>query len=112
MHDAWELAYGLDPDEPSDGNAIGPSGYTRIEEYLNQLWRVTLQQNGNASSTAKDPRLKGCELYLGLFGPLQVHRSFATGSNVRVPVSIIPTKGTLGNVAALLLARIPSWSAL
>jgi pectate lyase len=37
MPDAWEIVHGLDPDDPSDRNAIGPSGYTRLEEYLNQL---------------------------------------------------------------------------
>lgn len=39
MPDAWELAHGLDPDDPDDRNAVGPSGYTRLEEYLHQLCR-------------------------------------------------------------------------
>lgn len=37
MPDAWEKAHGLDPDNPEDRNGIAPSGYTWIEEYLNEL---------------------------------------------------------------------------
>jgi hypothetical protein len=39
MPDDWETANGLNPDDPSDRNAIGPSGYTRLEDYLHQLSR-------------------------------------------------------------------------
>lgn len=37
MPDAWERAHGLDPDNAEDRNGIAPSGYTWIEEYLNEL---------------------------------------------------------------------------
>lgn len=39
MPDAWELAHGLDPDDPADGNLSGADGYTRLEEYLDALSR-------------------------------------------------------------------------
>lgn len=37
MPDYWELANGLNPNNPGDANTIGVSGYTHIEEYLNWL---------------------------------------------------------------------------
>jgi pectate lyase len=38
MPDAWELAHGLDPNNPSDANADrNGEGYTNIEEYINSL---------------------------------------------------------------------------
>jgi hypothetical protein len=37
MPDFWELAVGLDPNDPADRNALTPDGYTRLEEYLNWL---------------------------------------------------------------------------
>lgn len=38
MPDEWELAQGLDPDDPADGS-LDPDGdgYTNVEEYLNDL---------------------------------------------------------------------------
>ena len=36
LPDAWELAHGTDPRKP-DGNTLTPSGYTKLEEYLNWL---------------------------------------------------------------------------
>lgn len=38
MPDFWELALGLNPRDSSDRNFIGPTGYTRLEEYLH--WRA------------------------------------------------------------------------
>ncbi|WP_051426443.1 Ig-like domain-containing protein [Jiangella gansuensis] len=35
--DEWELAHGLDPNDPSDGQAIGKDGYSNLERYLNSL---------------------------------------------------------------------------
>ena len=37
MPDEWETAHGLNPDDAKDCNNIAPSGYTWIEEYLNEL---------------------------------------------------------------------------
>lgn len=37
MPDAWETENGLNPKDPDDRNEIGASGYTRLEEYLNEL---------------------------------------------------------------------------
>lgn len=37
MPDAWEKARGLDPENPNDHNLTAPSGYTWLEEYLNEL---------------------------------------------------------------------------
>lgn len=35
--DAWELAHGLDPKDAADARSLARSGYTWIEEYLNDL---------------------------------------------------------------------------
>jgi hypothetical protein len=40
--DAWEIARGLNPKEASDNSRVLTSGYTAIEEYLNELARPTL----------------------------------------------------------------------
>lgn len=37
MPDDWELAMGLNPNDPEDRNNISDSGYTRLEDYLNNL---------------------------------------------------------------------------
>jgi pectate lyase len=33
--DAWELAHGLNPNDPSDAPKVAPNGYTFLENYLN-----------------------------------------------------------------------------
>jgi len=35
--DYWELANGMNPNDATDANNLGPDGYTRLEEYLNWL---------------------------------------------------------------------------
>jgi hypothetical protein len=35
MPDDWEVANGLNPNDPSDGPLVGPDGYTNLERYLN-----------------------------------------------------------------------------
>ncbi len=37
MDDAWELAHGLDPNNPDDRNQVTKTGYTMLEVYLNSL---------------------------------------------------------------------------
>ncbi|MDJ0656774.1 MAG: hypothetical protein QNJ40_21615 [Xanthomonadales bacterium] len=37
MSDSWETANGLNPDDGGDHTTVMPSGYTAIEEYINQL---------------------------------------------------------------------------
>jgi hypothetical protein len=39
MPDAWEQKHGLNPKDPADSAHFAPSGYTWIEEYLNELVR-------------------------------------------------------------------------
>ncbi len=33
--DAWEIAHGLNPKNPSDGRKLNPDGYTNLEHFLN-----------------------------------------------------------------------------
>ena len=35
--DGWEITHGLDPNNANDWKSIGLTGYTRLEEYLNEL---------------------------------------------------------------------------
>jgi pectate lyase len=37
MPDDWENTHGLNPNDPSDRNLVGPNGYTMLENYLNEL---------------------------------------------------------------------------
>lgn len=37
MPDLWEIKNGLDPADPEDRNIIAPSGYTMLEEYINNI---------------------------------------------------------------------------
>ena len=37
MPDEWEIEMGLDPEDPSDRNRVGPDGYTMLETYLNEI---------------------------------------------------------------------------
>lgn len=39
MPDLWEIEHMLNPDDPSDGAAITPNGYSNLELYLNSLTR-------------------------------------------------------------------------
>jgi len=50
MPDAWEKAHGLDPDDSRDGAAIGPNGYTNVENYLNELAGDTIPGLGQPSA--------------------------------------------------------------
>ncbi len=36
MPDAWEAAHGFDKTDGADYNKVMPSGYTAIEEYINE----------------------------------------------------------------------------
>ena len=35
MPDAWEVAHGLDPNDPTDGALLAPDGYSNLEHFLN-----------------------------------------------------------------------------
>lgn len=39
MPGAWEIANGLDPNDPEDRNGVGKDGYTHLEQYINELAR-------------------------------------------------------------------------
>ena len=46
MPDAWEIANGLDPNDPEDGNIVNEEGYTNLEVYINSLVEH-IMQGGN-----------------------------------------------------------------
>lgn len=43
MPDSWEQAHGLDRKNPADRNRLMPSGYTAIEDYLNERARIVVK---------------------------------------------------------------------
>lgn len=46
MPDEWEIANGLDPNDPADGNRYNDEGYTMVEVYINSLVdHITEAQN-------------------------------------------------------------------
>ena len=49
MPDDWENAHGLDPNNPRDGAAVAPNGYTNVENYLNELAGDTIPESGQPS---------------------------------------------------------------
>jgi hypothetical protein len=44
LPDAWELAHGLNPHDPTDGASITPSGYSQLELYLHELVAKALER--------------------------------------------------------------------
>jgi len=60
MPDTWEKSHGLDPNNARDGAAVGPNGYTNVENYLNELAGDTIPELSTPSATAA-PRLDGEE---------------------------------------------------
>lgn len=58
MSDEWELANGLDPDDPSDGPIIRANGYSNLEHFLNgmQLEQAT---GGGGVSVAVNINITG-----------------------------------------------------
>jgi len=45
MPDAWELANGLDPNNPKDRNLKTPEGYTALDVYLASLMAENISHN-------------------------------------------------------------------
>ncbi|MDP2898727.1 MAG: pectate lyase [bacterium] len=54
MPDAWERDRGLDPADSRDGSQVAPSGYTRVEEYLNGLSQMPGQAPQKAGRGARE----------------------------------------------------------
>lgn len=57
MPDDWELAKGLDPNNSADRNTLSPSGYTNLEDYLNELGKMVTSVNDNEIKVADDYKL-------------------------------------------------------
>jgi pectate lyase len=58
--DAWEVAHGLDPNSAADGPVIGPTGYSNLELYLNELAGDTgAPPPGDSRPTPRDLRIPG-----------------------------------------------------
>ncbi|MDP3684039.1 MAG: thrombospondin type 3 repeat-containing protein, partial [Ignavibacteria bacterium] len=57
MPDNWELAKGLDPNNSLDRNSISTTGYTNLEDYLNELGNVTTSINDDEVKVADDYKL-------------------------------------------------------
>jgi hypothetical protein len=71
MPDAWEIANGLNPNDPSDRNMVAPSGYTMLEEYLNNIQGQT-GVTSVASQTLQPEASKLFQNYPNPFNPTTV----------------------------------------
>ncbi len=52
--DSWEIAHGLNPNDPSDGPRIAPNGYTNVENYLNELAGDPISGGGGSPPSPPD----------------------------------------------------------
>lgn len=92
MPDAWETKNGLDPNDASDRNGIAPSGYTWIEEYLNELaapgfpedsWSYAAEAAANEALSERTYKLRLVDYdgttkeYEGIYGYNQIMVPFA-----------------------------------
>lgn len=72
MSDNWETAHGLSPNNPSDLKGLNANGYTRLEEYLNELgadgrevsttggdWTAPATWSGGAPTLADEANING-----------------------------------------------------
>jgi pectate lyase len=95
MPDAWESLRGLNPNDPSDRNLTGSGGYTKLEEYLNELAGTP------ASVRHPSSRPTGFQLFQNFpnpFNPSTVIR-YAIGKKSRVSLCLFDA---LGNSIAVL----------
>jgi hypothetical protein len=56
MPDAWEIAHGLNPKDPSDGPKLNRDGYTNLEHFLNGGYHVRTDHPKGARSAMKSPK--------------------------------------------------------
>jgi hypothetical protein len=69
MTDSWEIAKGLNPNDPSDGNGdYDNTGYTNLEKYLNELVATNGASDVN-NSTVKKYEFKLYNNYPNPFNP-------------------------------------------
>jgi pectate lyase len=55
MPDPWEISNGLNPDNASDGPRVSASGYTNLENYLNELAGDTIPGDETALTLSATP---------------------------------------------------------
>ena len=79
MPDAWEIAKGLNPNDPSDGKMIAQNGYTNLENYLNHLVEEGLR------NLHKNPDIT-------LNSPVE-NALYQTGSDIEIQVNATNTNG-------------------
>lgn len=95
MPDVWESSRGSDPNDAADRNSIGPSGYTRLEEYLNSL---TGSPMSAGSETAAPKHFGLLESYPNPFNPSTLIRY----SVLRRGSASLKIYDTLGREVAVL----------
>ena len=57
MADDWELQNGLDPNDSSDRNLVDSTGYTMLEDYLNQMLDSVVYQPVSSKISFIDPQV-------------------------------------------------------
>jgi hypothetical protein len=81
MPDSWEDSHGLNKQDPSDHSDIMPSGYSAIEEYINELAERLIQE---ASPKQGDLNLDGLVDAIDVQLCVDVFLGFETDSAIRI----------------------------
>lgn len=70
--DEWEMANGLNPNDPTDGNGVAASGYTNLEVYLNSIV-AHIMEAGNEGGKMLNGQLlyEDEEVELPVFGGIE-----------------------------------------
>jgi hypothetical protein len=82
MPDFWEIANGLNINDPSDRNIVQANGYTNLEHYL---WNISFSQTSNTSITPNQTICEGEEITLTANGSVSYQWSNGlTSANITV----------------------------
>ncbi len=86
MPDDWEVAHGLDPNNPADRNNLDSSGYTMLEVYLNGLVSNSIISSVRNETAVPDDFLISAN-FPNPFNPATtIQYSIPHGGNVRIKI--------------------------
>lgn len=86
MPDEWETAHGLNPNDPEDRNDIAESGYTMVEEYLNELAAPGFPGENYTIPEEEEKEARSYTLELEVNGETVSYPLYQTDRHVMVPL--------------------------
>lgn len=99
MPDIWEASRGLNPNDAADRNTAGPSGYTRLEEYLNSITNAPM---GVGNESAAPKHFGVLESYPNPFNPSTIIRYTV----LRLGLASVKIYDTVGREIAVLAHEV------